>query len=344
MNMNMNTLLHPPALKIGSTLALFSPSSPGIALFPKRLQRGVEALESLGFQVKVPESAFKQYGYTAGTAEERASELIRLFEDNNVDGIVCSIGGFNSSDILPLLEYSIISKHPKVFAGYSDVTALLLGIYARTNLVTFHAPAVLSEWADSPKPLDYTVKSFRDLTELRSNLGRYQPPDEWTNEFLDWRKGEDNHAKNMYLNQGWKVLKEGSTVGRLMGGNVETLNLLIGTPYCPDFSGSILFLEATDAEAYLPRLHRALMHLSLCGVFMKISGLLIGKCPDAYSVSGIDLETVISTLTDNLNIPIVLDIDLGHTDPMLTFPIGVNAKLSCISTSVDIELLESAVS
>ncbi|NET57766.1 MAG: LD-carboxypeptidase [Symploca sp. SIO2E6] len=343
-NKYMSILLRPPSFKMGSNLAVFSPSSPGNALFPHRLKRGVTALESLGFQVQVPEFAFKQYGYTAGTAEERANELMRLFEDDTVDGIICSIGGFNSSDILPLLDYSIISKHPKIFAGYSDVTALLLGIYAQTNLVTFHAPAILPEWGDYPEPLAYTVRSFRDLTEARSNFVKYQPPNEWTNEFLDWHKGEDNRPKNMYQNLGWKVLKEGVTVGCLIGGNIETLNFLVGTPYCPDFSGSVLFLEATDAEAYLPRLHRALTHLCLCGVFDKISGLLVGKCPDAHPVSGIDLETVISVVTKCFNIPIALNIDLGHTNPMLTLPIGIQVKLSCIGTSVSLELLESAVS
>lgn len=340
----MSILLRPPSLKIGSILAVFSPSSPGIALFPDRLKRGVKALESLGFRVQVPESALRQCGYTAGTAEERANELMRLFEDDAVDGIICSIGGFNSNDILPLLDYSIISNHPKIFAGYSDVTALLLGIYARTNLVTFHAPAILPEWGDYPEPLAYTVRYFRDLTEARSNLVKYQPPNEWTSEFIDWRKGEDNRSKNMYQNQGWKVLKEGVTVGYLIGGNIETLNLLVGTPYCPDFSGSVLFLEATDAEAYLPRLHRALTHLYLCGVIGKIKGLLVGKCPDAHPVSGIDLETVIMMVTKYFNIPVALDVDLGHTDPMLTLPIGVQVKLSCIGTNVSFELLESAVS
>ncbi|MCC3635231.1 S66 peptidase family protein [Microcoleus sp. PH2017_20_SFW_D_A] len=340
----MSILLRPPSLKIGSNLAVFSPSSPGTALFPHRLKRGVTALENLGFQVQVPESAFKQYGYTAGTAEDRASELIRLFEDDTVDAIICSIGGFNSSDILPLLDYSIISNHPKIFAGYSDVTALLLGIYARTNLVTFHAPAILSEWGDYPEPFAYTVQSFRDLTETRSSLVNYQPSNEWTSEFLDWGKGEDNRSKNMYQNQAWKVLKEGITIGCLIGGNIETLNLLIGTPYCPDFSGAVLFLEATDAEAYLPRLHRALTHLYLCGVFGQIKGLLVGKCPDTHPVSGVDLETVILMVTKHFNIPVALGVDLGHTDPMLTLPIGVQVKLSCIGTNVSFELLESAVS
>lgn len=340
----MSILLRPPSLKMGSNLAVFSPSSPGTALFPHRLKCGVTALESLGFQVQVPEIALKQYGYTAGTAEDRANELIRLFEDKTVDVIICSIGGFNSSDLLPLLDYSIISTHPKIFAGYSDVTALLLGIYAQTNLVTFHAPAILSEWGNYPEPFAYTVKSFRDLTEARSSLVNYQPPNEWTSEFLDWSKGEDNRSKQMYQNKGWKVLKEGVAIGGLIGGNIETLNLLIGTPYCPNFSGSILFLEATDAEAYLPRLHRALTHLCLTGVLGKIKGLLFGKCPDAYSVSGIDLETIISRLTENFNIPIALDIDLGHTDPMITLPIGVQAKLNCIGTNVSLELLESATS
>lgn len=338
----MSILLRPPSLKIGSKLAVFSPSSPGIALFPHRLKRGVTALENFGFQVQVPEAAFKQYGYTAGTAEERANELIRLFEDDTVDAIICSIGGFNSSDMLPLLDYSIISNHPKIFAGYSDVTALLLGIYARTNLVTFHAPAILPEWGDYPQPFAYTVKSFRDLTETRSSLVNYQPPNEWTSEFLDWGKGEDNRSKQMYQNQGWKVLKEGVAVGSIIGGNIETLNILVGTPYCPDFSGSILFLEATDAEAYLPRLHRALTHLCLSGVLRKIKGLLVGKCPDTHPISGVDLGTVISMLTEHFNIPIALDIDLGHTDPMITLPIGVQAKLNCIGTNVSLKLLEPA--
>lgn len=340
----MRLPLTPKALRAGSKLACYSPSFPGAALYPQRLERGVQALQQQGFNVCVPDAALRHTGYTAGSKQERAEELMRLFLDNTIDGIFCCLGGFNSNEILPYLDYAAIAAHPKVLIGYSDVTALLLSIYARTGLITFHGPCVLPEWGEFPAPLTDTVENFLDVLTARKNLPlHYRCPFEWTNEFLDWGAHKDSRPRIMSANAGWRVLKSGCAEGPLIGGNVETINTLCGTTYWPDFSNAILFLEATEAEAYLPRFQRALFHLDAAGVFQYITALLIGKCPDATPQLGVALEKMICSFTENLDIPVILDMDIGHTDPMLTLPIGVRACVKCDEDVAHFSLLESAV-
>jgi muramoyltetrapeptide carboxypeptidase LdcA involved in peptidoglycan recycling len=327
-------------LEAGSTIAIFSPSYPGPALYPQRLQRGVQALKSIGFEVKVPGMAKKRTGYTAGSPGERANALNLLFKDPSVHGIICSIGGYNSNDLLPYLDFPAFSRQPKVFMGYSDATAILLALYEKSGLVTFHGPALLPEWGEYPEPFTYTIESFLSLTRESTAPISFHAPTGWTDEFRRWNTDEESHPRELFPHPGWKTLKVGKAEGQLLGGNVETVNMLVGTSYCPDFSNALLFLEATEAEAYLPRFHRALTHLRQCGILSRIDGLLIGRCPDAKPVHGVDLAAVIRGVTHDLDIPIMMGLDAGHTDPKITLPFGIRAALDSQLHGVKLTLLE----
>jgi len=340
----MRSFTAPKALAPGSKIACYSPSFPGAALFPRRLERSIRTLREQNFDVFVPDAALRNSGYVAGSKQERAEELMRLFLDDTIDGIFCCLGGFNSNEILPYLNYEAIANHPKILIGYSDVTCLLLAIYAKTGLITFHGPCVIPEWGEYPTPFPEMVEIFLDVLTARKNIPlHYQCPFEWTHEFLDWADNKDSRPRTMLMNTGWHILKAGSAEGCLIGGNVETINMLCGTSYCPDFSNCILFLEATETEAYLPRLQRALSHLEAIGIFQRITALLIGKCPDSKPQLGMTLEKLICSFTENLDIPVVLNMDIGHTDPMLTLPIVIQAHVECDKSVVHFSLLERAV-
>ena len=274
------TLL-PPRLRAGSRLAIYSPSFPGVARHPDRAARGAAALRALGFEVTVPPAAGRDHGYTAGSPVDRADALNALFADPDVDGIVCGIGGFNSSDVLDRLGYELIVASPKVLVGDSDATALLLAIAARTSMVTFHGPALLPEWGEWPAPMAYTRDSFLAVTGFVSGRHDYAAAPSWTSRCVAWGTEAERAGRAPDRAGGWTCLRPGAARGRLVGGNIETLNMLIGTPFCPSFDGAILFVEATAEEASVPRIQRALQHLELAGLTHSLQGLLVARCPEA---------------------------------------------------------------
>ena len=288
-----------------------------------------------------PAAATSITGYTSGEPEALAHALIELYTNPDIDGILCSIGGFNSKALLPFLDYDAIRNHPKVLVGYSDATALLVAILVKSFTVTFHGPAVLPEWGEFPEPLAYTLACFTRVTGGETPY-TYHPPASWTHEFLEWGSDRELRARRALASPGWRTIIPGRACGRLMGGNVETLNMLAGTPYLASLEKSIIFLEATDAEAYLPRFDRALTHLEQAGVFRQATALLIGRCPDAHSERGVDLDFIARSLGGRLGIPVAADLDFGHTDPKMTLPLGIQAEIIAGET-VHLTLCEPAV-
>jgi muramoyltetrapeptide carboxypeptidase len=338
-----HSLLRPPPLRHGSRIAMFTPSFPGPALFPNRFARGVQAVRNLGFAVVIPDDATRVCGYTAGSARQRAEALMALFADPHVDAIVCTIGGFNSNALLPLLDYALIRNNPKIFAGYSDSTALLLGIFAHSGLITFHGPSILPEWGEFPAPFSYTTTSFLDVTSAPAPYV-YRHPELWTHEYLEWGTDDELRPRTTQPGTGWRVPLPGVTRGPLAGGNIETINMLVGTPYLPNFAGCLLFLEATESEAYLPRLERSLIHLETAGVFKQIRGLLFGRCPDSKPYGNRTLEGLLLEFGRKLSVPVVMDVDCGHTDPKMTLPIGIPAELIAEPRHSSLTLITPAVS
>jgi muramoyltetrapeptide carboxypeptidase len=335
--------IRPKALTVGATIGICSPSFPGPALYKKRTEQATKALEQQGFRVVIPPPADEQLGYVAGTPERRALAIMELFNDPQIEMILSSIGGFNSNALLPCLDYESISKHPKIFIGYSDVTALLLGIHAKTGLITFHGPALLPQWGEFPQPFDYTVAWFRQITMEKMPPSPYRPPSEWTNQKVNWGRRPEEQIRGRFAPADWTCVRSGHATGIILGGNLETLNAIVGTPYCPDFTGAILLIEATAEEAELPRLDRALQHLELAGIMDSICGIVAARCPDASPKYGVSFLDMLSRYAVRHQIPAAADLDFGHTDPMLTIPLGIAAELTCRDGDVNLRLLEPAV-
>lgn len=336
------SFVQPPAFREGSVVAVFSPSSASASRFPLRALRGAMWLEKrLGAIVRLGEPA-QPYGYRAGAAPDLARRLEVLFQDPDVALIICAIGGFNSNSLLECLDWDLLRRHPTQICGYSDSTALLLAIHGRTRQVVLHGPALLPQWGDPNGPLPETVQSFH--TAITGQAREWLPVanNYWMSPRTQWENENSSFHNNSALVASPKILRSGKAHGQLLGGNIETMNMLLGTPYAPDFEGRILFLEATGAEAFLPRLQRALVHLRLVGVFERIAGLVVGRCPDATGHESSTLEDVILEVTQGTGFPIVSDIDIGHTEPIPTLPIGCNARLSALADSVSLTLLEPA--
>lgn len=322
-------------IKGKAAIGVCSPSFPISAVEPIRYERGIKYLENKGFQVKNGILYKKKDFYRSGTIKERAEEFNNLLYDENIQIIMTSIGGNNTNSILPYIDYEYIKKHPKIIIGFSDITALLLAIYAKTGLVTFYGPDIASSFGELPPFADWTFESFNSFVNGISVPYNYEMPIAWTDEFIDW--SEQDRSKEQYSNQ-WVCVKQGTCQGRLIGGNLNTMEGFFGTEYMPVINkGDILFIEDAEKDAYT--IERSFSLLKLAGVFDKVSGIILGKHEkfDDNGTGRKPYEILLEVIGDT-SIPILADFDCCHTHPMLTMPIGCEVRLD--ATNKKITLME----
>lgn len=329
-------------LSPGDTIGVVSPSWGGPAAFPHRLDNAVAYLESRGFNVRVAPNARGSAGFVSGTPEERAFDIHEMFADPDIAAIIASAGGDHSCHLLPLLDFDLIAANPKVVMGYSDITVLNVAIWKRTGLVTFNGPAMMTDFAEYPHPLDYTMRYFDRAICASEPIGRIEASAAWTEEFLDWRTKTDlTRGRRMSDSPGWSWVRGGVAVGELVGGCISSLQHLRGTSFWPTFEGRILFLETSESKPSPARVDGILMDYQNMGVFDVLQGLLVGR-PMNYSDSEkAELREVVRRRTAPYSFPVVTDMDFGHTAPQFTLPIGCRARIDASAQSF--EILEAAV-
>ena len=344
----MKVLIKPSKLNLGDTIGIISPSAPLAGLVPDRANRAIKAIEKLGFKIKVGKDALKIADHTAGSAVERAADINEFFKDKSVKAIISFIGGNHSNQTLKYLDFQLIKNNPKIFLGYSDITVLHLALLSQANLVSFYGPAALTQFGENPAILEYTLDYFKKALMSPEPIGQIKPSQEWTDETLDWFKKLDlSRPRKMKENKGWQWLKKGNATGPILGGCITSIMHLRGTKYWPDFSDCILFWEIPESDGDFTKgekpanIDAHLADLELSGVFSKIKGMIIGR-PFGYT----DAETkelieIILKSTADYNFPILFNVDIGHTDPMITIPMGVKAKID--SEKDEFVFLESGV-
>jgi muramoyltetrapeptide carboxypeptidase len=310
-------IIKPPALPRGATIGIISPSSP--QRDEERLKCGVRYLESLGYQVKIGHHVYARHGgYLAGTDEQRAEDLHSMFRDPDVSAIFCARGGYGCARILPLVDFGLIRRHPKIFVGFSDVTVLQLALLKRTGLVTFSGAMPSVDMADGFEPIA-EEQFWRVLTERRRPGALRQP---------------------LALN----IIRRGRTEGRLLGGNLSVLVSLLGTGYLPELGGSILALEDVGEATY--RIDRMLLQLSMATARRPAAGVIYGSWSQAESSSGStphrDVEEVLQERLDIAAGPILSNLLYGHQAQKFTLPIGVMARLET-ARGGSLTLLEGGV-
>ena len=340
-------MIKPKVLKKGDTIGLVSPSSALAGLLPHKFEMGIKALENMGFKVKVGKNALKTTGYTAGTAEERAEDLNDMFKDPEVSAIMAMIGGFHANQIIDLLDYEMIAKNPKIFIGFSDITVLHFALNTQSSLVTFYGPALLTQFGGAFGVENYVTEYLQKALMSSDAIGKVEPSKEWTDEFLDWFAKKDlERPKIKKSNKGFIWLKNGKCEGELIGGCITSMLHLRGTKYWPNFKNKIFFWELAESSNMakgepIARIDAHLTDLRLSGVFDQISGMMVGR-PYGYSDEEFEkLKNVILSNTKGHNFPILYNIDIGHTDPIMTIPLGVKAKLD--SDKNEFEITESGV-
>ena len=313
-------------------IGVFSSSSPISATVPIRYERGVNYPKSKGFQIVNGQLYKKNDFYRSGTIKERAEEFNNLLYDDDIQILMASIGGNNTNSILPYIDYNYLKKHPKIIIGYSDTTALLLAIYAKTGLITFYGPAVASSFGEFPPFVDWTYNSFHSIISENTDFPyHYQKPAFWTDEFINW--GEQDRAKEQYEND-WICVHPGKCQGRLIGGNLNTMEGFFGTEYMPEIKkGDILFIEDSLKDACT--IERSFSLLKLAGVFEKVSGIILGK-HEKFDDNGTGRKPyeILLEVMGKTSLPILADFDCCHTHPMLTLPIGCNVLLDAANKKV----------
>jgi muramoyltetrapeptide carboxypeptidase len=281
-------------------------------------------LNSIGLNVEIHPSCRGSYKGTSGPPSERAEVLMNAFSDNNVNGIMCFWAGWNCNDLLDYLDWTWIMENPKVFIGYSDTTILNITLYEKAGLVNFQGPAFINFTYEFLMP--WEVEVFENV--LMKQVPRYEitPSPTYIDDPYFYKHPEIPVQENQ--NPGWTILNEGTTKGRLIGGHLGTLLTLAGTEYWPNMEGKLLFLE--EDEGGNPRqLRRQFRQLDHIGVLDEIKGLLIGRIPE---ITGTNNDLWIGSLVEDIlegrDYPIVAEMDFGHTNPLATIPIGVNAEIS----------------
>jgi muramoyltetrapeptide carboxypeptidase len=304
--MSAGPTLRPRRLQPGDTVALVNPSSARHEREPYAI--ATETLQALGFKVREAPNLRARYGHLAGTDAQRASDLNSLFADPGVHGLLALKGGSGCNRILPLIDYELVRRNPKFVGGYSDTTALLSALHARTGLVTFHSPMGTSEWND------FSVQSFRGVVMQAQPLTLANVPE---------------RADALVPSSGRiTTLRGGRAQGRLLGGNLSVLASLAGSSYWPVWNGAILFLEEVNEAIY--RVDRTLSTLKLAGVLERLSGVVLGgftDCGPGEGYGSLTLDEVFDDYFLPLNVPVYAGAQFGHIRRKFTLPVGLEVEM-----------------
>jgi muramoyltetrapeptide carboxypeptidase len=304
-------VIKPPALRAGDAVAIVAPAS---NLKADYLARGVAELERLGFRARYEPGILDKARYTAGDDERRAAELMRAFADPEIKAVWAARGGYGSMRLFKLLDESLIGRRPKIFIGYSDITAISLYFHRRFGWVTFHGPMASKDLAGGEEHYDRetlikAITGAAPMGEIRSN-------------------------KTEMLHRG----AEERVTGQLLGGCLSLITAMMGAPDELDTRGSILFLEDTATRPYA--IDRMLQQLKLAGKFDEVRGIVFGEMTDCiqHADQGYRIQDVLAECTADLNIPVMFGLPSGHSPRgNLTLPLGVTATLDAGRGSLSID-------
>lgn len=302
------SIVRPPRLSPGDTVALVAPASATFRAMDLDIAR--ESLEALGLRVKVADHLLDRHGYLAGQDKDRARDINECFDDDSVRGVLPIRGGWGSSRVLPYLDFDVIRRNPKVLVGFSDITALLLAVHAKTGLVTFHGPNGMGRWDE------YSVDYFRRVLMQGDAVT-----------FENRREKSENNILTQTEHR-IQTIRPGVARGRLLGGNLTVLTTIIGSEYLPAWDNAILFCEDVDEGFY--RIDRMLTQLKLAGVLPRIKGFIFGTCAECSAgegFGGLTLEEIFADHIAPLGVPAWTGAMIGHQTPQWTVPVGIDVEI-----------------
>ena len=330
--------IKPPKLAAQDIVGIVSPAMSFFTVHESALQRGVAYLEGAGLHVQLAPHALDQRQHLNPPSQHRAEDLNQMFADPKIKAIFCLSGGSGVNAILPLLDWEQIESSPKIVMGYSAITALLIGLYAKVGLVTFHGPMILDGFSEYPQPFAYTRQGIEQILFKTEPVETLKPPTQWTDAYTS-----EDQPRAMKTNPGWRWLREGKANGSLIGGNLSVMLTLVGTPYWAPLQGAILCLEEVNfGNGLLRKVDESLAQCQQMGLFDQIAGLVIGKVNELSKEEETLFESLILEYTAGSQFPILTGVDFGHTAPQLTLPVGIQASLDSQQDRFSID--ETAVS
>lgn len=337
----------PLRLKPGDTVAIVSPSWGGPSIFPHVYENGLKVLKSFGLNIKEFPTARAGNDFLSKNPEARAKDINDAFADTEVKAIFASIGGEDSVRILPFLNREVIQNNPKILMGYSDTTTLLTYLN-QLGLVTFHGPSIMAGFSQAESlPQAFTQHIQQMLFSPEETL-QYKNYDVYCDGYADWSKEENlGKVKELKPDNGWRFIQGNGTVtGELYGGCIEVLEFMNGTDYWAgkDFwNGKVLFFETSEEKPTIQQVQWKLRNYGMQGIFNKVSAVLFGRARDYSDEEKKQLDQMIVDVIKgefgNAELPIVTNMDFGHTDPQIILPLGVKAEVDCVNKTF--RLIES---
>jgi len=306
----MKKMIKPSRLRIGDTIGIIAPASPTTK---EKVDLGMKKIMALGYKVKLGKSCYSNHGYLAGRDDLRAEDINNMFNDKTVQAVLCLRGGYGSMKILKKIKKNIIQENPKIFIGYSDITALHLLINQYCNLITFHGPMAV----DIANGLDdFTMKSFLRTITQTGTIGCIENP------------------KNIKVH----CLVNGMAEGEIVGGNLSLVTATMGTDYEIDTKGKVLFLEEIGEKPY--NIDRMLTQLALAGKLQESRGIILGdwkNCEGSRDKNNLSLMEVFQEIIVPLQKPTIYNLQVGHSNPNITLPLGLKVRLMATEGKIYIE-------
>jgi muramoyltetrapeptide carboxypeptidase len=319
----------PQKLKKGDTICIIAPSKSLLTVSKAHRNASEKKLNELGFNVIYGDHVDEIDDFNSSLVASRISDLHAAFANKKVKCILAAAGGFNSNQLLRLIDWDLIGNNPKIFCGYSDITTLLTAIFVKTGLVTYSSPN-FSSFGDPVHfgyTSDYFIKCF-----MSDDPYQIEPSETWSNS-----KWEENWS--IHMNKGFWVMQEGECVGQALGENLITLDLLKGTEYFPRLANSILFLE-DDFNNLRQNFDANLEALIMDKRFRNIKGIIFGRFQEQSKITKDLLHDILSSKPELRGIPILANVDFGHTEPKFTFPFGGRVRIQAAKRSSFIKILD----
>jgi len=343
-------LIKPPSLKSGDTIAVVSPSWGGAGCFPRRYEAGKRQLME-NFHVNVIEMphALKPPEWVYANPKARAEDIMQAFSDPKIQGIIASIGGDDSIRLLPYLDLDVIQKNPKVFMGYSDTTVLHFACL-KAGIRSFYGPSIMAGFGESGGLFHYMKDAVFKTVFSNEIIGTVPQADSWTVEHSHWENPKKQTVQRKRETPlGWTCLQgTGVHSGFLIGGCIDVLPMILGTSLWPTidyFDGAILFVETSEEAPPVDDIKRIMRNLGVQGILERLNGILIGRPGgNVQNLRQYDegIQTVVRAEFGLADLPIIAQVDFGHTDPMCVLPYGMQTQINCETTSIT--FLESGCS
>ena len=325
--------IYPEKLKIGDEVRIIAPARSMAIISEEAKKIANQRFSALGLKLSFGKHVEEKDEFFSSSIESRVEDIHEAFADKNVKAVISVIGGFNSNQLLKYIDWEIIKNNPKILCGFSDITIFNNAILQKTGLVSYSGPHYSS--FGQKLYFDYTLDYFKKCL-MQDDFYEIKPSEDWSDDrwFIDQEK------RDLIKNDGWKIINEGTARGTIIGGNLCTFNLLQGTEYLPEVEESVLFVEEDEMAGELAAVEfdRNLQSVINLPQFKFVRGIVIGRFQKASMMTIEKIFKIIKAKKELDKLPVIADVDFGHTDPKVTFPVGGEVSLEAVKGKIKLQI------